>query len=294
MEKILRDWKAILVFTIPALLAYTIFVFYPMCQSIYFTFFEGTPNVDFEFVGLQNYAKLFEDVNFHESFLITMQYFFVTGGGWIIFGLIVALMLRYGLQHFANFSRTVVYLPAVLPGVAAAALFSKVLEVSPTYGLVNSLLDLVGLDSLIRGWTGDSATAMWMVCLVDLWKGIGYYAIIFYAGLINVPTDIEEAARIDGAGRLTVIWRIVLPLLKPVTIMCVVLAIMNSLKVYDMPLVLTDGGPGRATTVLSIYMYKTAFTNWQYGYGSTIAVVMLALTLVLTQIVMRLDRKEDF
>lgn len=293
MEKILRDKKAILIFMLPALLAYTLVVFYPMCQSIYFTFFEGTPNVDFEFVGLQNYAKLFDDVNFHESFLITMQYFFVTGGGWIIFGLIVALMLRYGLTRFSNFARTVVYLPVVLPGVAAAALFSKVLEVSPTYGLVNSLLDLAGLDSLIRGWTGDSATAMWMVCLVDLWKGIGYYAIIFYAGLINVPVDIEEAARIDGAGKLTVIWRIVLPLLKPVTIMCIVLAIMNSLKVYDMPLVLTDGGPGRSTTVLSIYMYKTAFTNWQYGYGSTIAVVMLVLTLVLTQIVMRLDRKED-
>ncbi|WP_077533321.1 carbohydrate ABC transporter permease [Massiliimalia massiliensis] len=293
MEKILRDKKAILVFILPAIIAYTAVVFFPMCQSFYFTFFEGTPNVNFEFVGLQNYAKLFGDVNFKESFLTTMQYFFVTGGGWIVFGLIVALMLQYGLNHFSNAARTIIYLPVVIPGVAAAALFSKVLEVTPTYGLLNSLLDVMGLDSLIRGWTGDSATAMWMVCLVDLWKGIGYYTIIFYAGLINVPPEVEEAARIDGAGKLTTIWKIVLPLLKPVTIMCVVLAIMNSLKVYDMPLVLTDGGPGRVTTVLSIYMYKIAFTKWQYGYGSTIAIVMLVLTIVLTQVVMRLDRKEN-
>lgn len=293
MEKILRDKKAIFVFMFPALLAYSLFVFFPMCQSIYFTFFEGTPNVNFEFVGLHNYAKLFDDVNFKESFMVTMHYVLVTGGGWIVFGLIVALMLQYGMNHFSNLARTIVYLPVVIPGVAAAALFSKVLEVTPTYGLVNSLLELMGLHHLIRGWTGDSATAMWMVCLVDLWKGIGYYTIIFYAGLINVPKEIEEAARIDGAGRLTVIRKIVLPLLKPVTVMCIVLAIMHSLKVYDMPLVLTDGGPGRVTTVLSIYMYKTAFTKWQYGYGSTIAIVMLLLILLCTQIVMRFDRKND-
>ncbi len=293
MERVLRDKKAILLFMLPAMLVYTIFVFFPMCQSVYFTFFEGTPNVDFEFVGLENYAKLFHDVDFKESFLITMQYFLVTGGGWVILGLVVALMLQYGMKRFSNLSRTIAYLPVVIPGVAAAALFSKVLEVTPTYGLVNSLLDALGLEQFIRGWTGDSATAMWMVCLVDLWKGIGYYTVIFYAGLVNVPTELEEAARIDGAGRLTVIWKIVLPLLKPVTVMCVVLAIMNSLKVYDMPVVLTDGGPGRTTTVLSIYMYKTAFTKWQYGYGSTIAVVLLLLILVLTQAVMHFERKNE-
>ena len=86
MEKVLRDKKAILLFMLPAVLVYTAFVFFPMCQSIYFTFFEGTPNVDFEFVGLQNYAKLFHDVNFKESFLTTMQYFLVTGGGWSFWG----------------------------------------------------------------------------------------------------------------------------------------------------------------------------------------------------------------
>lgn len=294
MEKVLRNKKAILFFILPGLLAYTIFVFYPMCQSIYFTFFEGTPNVKFEFVGLANYKKLFTDKSFISSFMITMQYLLVTGTGWIVLGYGTALALRYGLKHkHSNAARTIVYLPVIIPGVAAAALWSKIFEISPQYGLVNSFLDLVGLDSLITAWIGKSATAMWAVCIAEMWKGIGYYAIIFYSGLLDIPRDLEEAAEIDGASKWQVVRHIVFPLMKPVLIMCIVLAIMNSLRVYDMPQILTKGGPGYATTTLSIYMYKIAFKQWKYGYGSTVAIVALLLTVVFTSIVKILDRKEN-
>lgn len=293
MEKVLRNRKAILVFILPGLLAYTCFVFYPMCQSILFTFFEGTPNVKFDFVGLDNYKRLFTDKSFRNSFLVTMQYLLVTGTGWIILGYGTALLLRYGLKaKHTNTARTIVYLPVVIPGVAAAALWAKIFEISPQYGLLNSLLKAVGLESLVRPWIGTSATAMWAVCIAEIWKGIGYYAIIFYAGLMDIPKDLEEAASIDGASKWQVIRHIVFPLMRPVFIMCVVLAIMNSLRVYDMPRILTNGGPGYATTTLSIYMYKVAFKQWKYGYGSTVAVVTLLLTVVFTSIVKRMDRKE--
>lgn len=294
MEKVLRNRKAILVFVLPGLLAYTCFVFYPMCQSIYFTFFEGTPNVKFDFVGLENYKKLFTDKSFINSFKVTMQYLLVTGTGWIVLGYGAALLLRYGIRHnkYANAARTIVYLPVVIPGVAAAALWAKIFEISPQYGLLNSLLKAIGLEKLVLPWIGTSATAMWAVCIAEIWKGIGYYAIIFYAGLIDVPKDLEDAASIDGASKLQVIRHIVFPLMRPVTIMCIVLAIMNSLRVYDMPRILTNGGPGYATTTLSIYMYKVAFKQWKYGYGSTIAVAALFITILFTSIVKRLDRKE--
>ena len=114
MEKVLRNKKAILLCILPGLLAYTIFVFYPMCQSIYFTFFEGTPNVKFEFVGLTNYKKIFTDKSFINSFKITMQYLLVTGTGWIVLGYGTALLLKYGLKHkHSNTARTIVYLPVI-------------------------------------------------------------------------------------------------------------------------------------------------------------------------------------
>ena len=276
MDRVLRNKKAIAFFVLPGLLAYTIFVFYPMIESVWFTFFEGTPHVKFEFVGLRNYAKLFTDKNFINSFKVTMQYLLVTGTGWILLGFFAALLLRYGItKRFVNTARTIVYLPVVIPGVAAAALWAKIYEISPQYGLLNSILAAIGLESKVMPW-----------------KGIGYYAIIFYAGLIDVPSELEEAARIDGANALQVIRHIVIPIIRPVIIMCIVLAIMHSLRVYDMPKILTKGGPGYATTTLSIYMYKVAFKQWKYGYGSTVAIVALLLTLVFTSIVNLFDKKE--
>ena len=224
-----------------------------------------------------------------------MQYLLVTGTGWILLGFFAALLLRYGTtKRFVNTARTIVYLPVVIPGVAAAALWAKIYEISPQYGLLNSILAAIGLESKVMPWIGHSSTAMWAVCAAELWKGIGYYAIIFYAGLIDVPSELEEAARIDGANALQVIRHIVIPIIRPVIIMCIVLAIMHSLRVYDMPKILTKGGPGYATTTLSIYMYKVAFKQWKYGYGSTVAIVALLLTLVFTSIVNLFDKKEVY
>lgn len=294
MDKVLHNKKAIAVFVLPGFLAYSIFVFYPMIQSVLFTFFEGTPNVKFEFVGLQNYIRLFGDKDFLNSFSVTMKYMLLTGTGWLVVGFIAAVLLRYGItSRYVNAARTIVYLPVVIPGVAAAALFSKIYEITPQYGLLNSVLAAIGLESLVKPWLGLSSTALWAVCIAEMWKGIGYYAIIFYAGLLNVPQELEEAARIDGAGSWQVIKSVVMPIMRPVNIMCAVLAIMHALRVYDMPRILTKGGPGYSTTALSLYMYKIAFKQWEYGYGSTIAIVALALTLIFTQLVMRLDKRKD-
>ncbi|MBC8532578.1 carbohydrate ABC transporter permease [Yeguia hominis] len=294
MERILRDRKAIAVFVLPGLFVYTFFVFVPMLRSVYFTFFEGTPNIDMNFVGLDNYARLFTDKTFFDSLKITLIYLVWVAGGCVVLPLIASLILKYGLKRFVNTTRTVIYLPCIIPGVGVAALFSKMLEVQPNYGLINSLLSAVGLESMVKAWTGSSATALGTVIAADMWRGIGYYTIIFFAGLINIPNELDEAARIDGANMFQTIRKIVLPMLKPVTIMCAVLTLNNALKVYDMPRVLTkNGGPGHATEVLSLYMYRTAFRSWEYGYGSTLAVVILILTLVFTQVVSRLDRETD-
>ena len=292
MDKVLRDKKAILVFVLPTLLMYLLVIFFPMCQSIYFTFFEGTPNVNMEWRGFANYLKLFSDPEFFTSLVITVQYLVVVACGWVILGLLSALLLAYGLKKAQiDIARTVIYMPVVIPSVAVAGMFAKIFALSPNYGLVNSLLDLMGLDQFIQAWSGQSSTALMTVCAADLWRGFGYYTILFYAGWLNVPRELEEAARIDGCGTISTIRHIVMPTMKPVTIMCVVLSVMHALRVYDMPAVLTGGGPGRATETLSIYMYKVAFSNWKYGYGSTLAIVMLVMSLGLTQLISLMDRE---
>ena len=293
MDKVLRDKKAILVFILPTILMYLLVIFVPMCQSIYFTLFEGTPNVNMEWVGFTNYFKLFSDPEFMDSFKVTLQYLVIVACGWVVIGLLSALLLAYGLTKFQiDIARTVLYMPVVIPSVAVAGIFSKVFALTPTYGLLNSLLELIGLGQYAQAWTGQTSTALMTVCVADLWRGFGYYTILFYAGWLNVPRDLEEAARIDGCGTFRTIRHIVMPTIRPVTIMCIVLAVMNALRVYDMPDVLTGGGPGRATETLSIYMYKVAFSNWKYGYGSTLAIVMLAMSMGLTQIISLLDRKD--
>lgn len=294
MEKVLRDKRAICVFILPALLAYCIIIVWPMCQSIVYTFNEGTPYVNMQYVGLRNYQKLLRDRDFISSVKLTMKYVVVVSASWVLLGLGMGLIFNYGLRkRYVNFARTLVYIPVVMPSVAVAAMFMKILEIEPNYGLVNSLLKLVGLEKWVQPWIGQSSTALGSICFADAWRGFGYYAILFYAGMLNIPHEIEEAATIDGCTRLGIIRHIVLPLLRPITVMCVVLAVNNALRVYDMAAVMTGGGPGRSTQVMAMYMYKQAFSNWKYGYGSAIAVVMLLLSFALMMIITLFDRKKE-
>ncbi len=292
MNTILRDKKAVCFFVLPALLIYLVILVYPMITSVVYTFFEGTPNVNMKFVGLTNYKKLFSDREFISSIVITGKYFLVTAAGWVILGLATALMLAYGIRskRGVDIARTVIYVPVILPGVAVAIMWRKILEITPNYGLLNSLLKMIGMEDHVQAWVGQSSTAIWFVALAALWAGYGYYTILFYAGWLNVPKELEEAALIDGCNTLQSIRYVALPIMKPVTVMCIVLSVMYSLRVYDLPAVMTNGGPGRSTQVLSFYMYKVAFENWKYGYGSTLAVVILLLSMICTQTLSLLDR----
>lgn len=293
MDRVLRNKKTILVFLLPTLFFYILTVIYPMYASLYFTFFEGTPNVNMHFVGLKNYAKLFTDREFAVSFSVTIRFLLMAATGYVLLGFICAMILAYCLpKRWSDLGRTILYLPIIIPSVAVSGVFTKIFALAPNYGLINSLLDLVGLHNLIQPWTSQSSTALSTVLITDLWRGTGYYALLFYAGWLNVPTDMEEAARLDGCGTLRIIRHIVLPTIKPVTIMVIVLAVTYALKVYDTPLTLTNGGPGRATEVLSMYMYKVAFANWKYGYGSTIAIVMLVLSLGLAELILIFNRRQ--
>lgn len=285
MDKLLKNKKTIAIFMLPATILYICVVLIPIIWSGVYSFYDGIPGLNFEFVGLQNYLKLANDKIFITSVIVNLKYVVVVVTGQVSLGLLAALLFNFSIKKYKNLARTIVFFPNILPTVAVAALFVKIFEISPQYGLVNSVLHSLNLDSLIQPWLGQPATAFAVLCGSDIWKAIGFYALIFYAALMDVPEDTIEAARIDGARGIRLLWNIILPQIKPILIIGLIFSLNGCLKVFDSPVALTNGGPGTATSMVSMYMFSTSFNYGQYGYGSSIAIFVLIECLLITMVV---------
>lgn len=293
MSKVLGDKKALALFTLPALLLFTILVFIPIIWSLVYTFFTGTPGVNFTFSGAANYMKIFQDAQLWTTFKNNIIYVVTVGGGQIVLGFIIAMVINFGVREHRNLVRTLLFIPVVLPGVASAQLWLKMYAITPQYGLLNSIFDMLGIDNLVKAWTGDPSTAMIALIIMDIWKALGMYILIFYSGIIDLPEDAVEAARIDGANVFQIITRIQMPMLKPIFRMALVMCITACFKVYDSPVALTNGGPGIATTMPSMYMYSNAFNYSQFGYASVIAILILIECAIFTVAVNKLLAQKD-
>ncbi|WP_163581452.1 carbohydrate ABC transporter permease [Gracilibacillus saliphilus] len=292
MHKVLGDRKAILLFIAPALIIFMTLLFVPIIWSSVYTFFEGSLIKGFDFAGLSNYFAIFNDSDFYNSLWITIKFTLVVTTGQVFLGLMLSLLFVFYIKRASFLIRTLVFFPVVLPTVAIAQLFSKLFEIAPNYGLINSLLAALDMEQFIAPWLGQTSTAFWILCIMEIWKAMGFYAVILYAGLMDVPEDVLEAAKIDGAKGWKLTQFIILPLIKPILISSIIFSLSGTLKVFEQVVALTNGGPGKSTTTLSVYMYQQAFTSGNYGYGSTIALVLLFLTLIITLIVYRVSWKD--
>lgn len=292
MERVLRDRRAAAVFLGPALLLYVAVLLIPIVWSVGYTFFDGSAISGFEFAGLSNYVELVQDKRFWEAFWFSTRYAVLVTAGQVLFGLLLALLYHFYLKRASAFVRTVVFFPVVLPTVAIAAIFQKLFAIAPQYGIVNALFDAVGLQSLVLPWLGRSGTAFWVLVLMDIWRAMGFYAVILYAGLVEIPGDIIEAAQLDGATGWPLAQMVIFPLLMPLIISSLIFSINGTLKVFDSVLALTGGGPGSTTTPLTLYMYRSAFTNNEYGYGSTVAVVLTIYCLIISLLAFRMARQD--
>ena len=293
MKRVLANKKAIALFVVPGFVLYTILVIVPVIWSLYYSLFSGSPGLQWEFVGFDNYVKLFHDKNFLNSLAVNAKYISVVMIGQVGLGLLLALMFRFWLKRCKTIVRTLVFFPVVLPTVAVGQLFAKIYEIQPNYGLLNSFLDAVGLSNLVQPWIGQESTALWALCVMDIWVAMGFYSVIFYGALLDIPEDILEAARIDGAGSFQMFKSILLPLLRPMIITSLVFSFSGTVKMFESALALTNGGPGTATKSLSMYMYDVAFTYNKVGYGSVIAIVIFLICIVGSRIINRFDVKEE-
>ncbi|MGI9825349.1 carbohydrate ABC transporter permease [Agromyces sp. Marseille-Q5079] len=290
MNRVLGDPRAILILLGPALLVYTLVMLVPIFWSLGYTVFEGNPITGFEFVGFGNFVELFNDPKIADALVFTLKYAVVLTIAQVGFGYLLALIYVFWLRKASSLIRTLAFFPVVLPTVAVALLFQELFKIAPVNGLVNDLLNLVGIPSV--DWFASPDTAFLVLILMDLWRSMGFYAVLLYAGLVDIPDDLFESARLDGASGWRLVRHIVIPLSLPVLLSSIIFSVNGTLKVFDSVLALTNGGPGNTTTPLTLYMYQTSFTYGEYGYGSTIALLLTMICLLVTIFIFRSSRRD--
>ncbi|WP_411859438.1 carbohydrate ABC transporter permease [Bacillus velezensis] len=273
-------------FLAPALI-FLLFVYIPIIENVFFSLFEWSSfQPEKTFIGLKNYIDLFHDPVFYTALRNNVLYAVISlicqvGGGLILAAVLEDKLLR----KWSPFFRTVFFLPVVISMTVIALLFDFIYN--PEIGLLNQLLEAVGLDELTRAWLGDENTAMLSVIFVSQWQSVGYIAMLYIVSIQSIPAELYESAQLDGAGKIQQFFHITVPQTKEMSFVAVVMTLTGAFTVFNEPYILTGGGPGNASEVLSTFLYKSAFTKDMMGYASAIATVVLLLTLALSLIQMK-------
>lgn len=291
MKKSTRDSLIAYSFIAPNFVGFCVFTLVPMVFAILLAFCSWDGRHAIEFVGLKNFIKLFTTDKIFQSALVnTIVYVIGTVPLTLVCSLAMAVLLNQNVR-LRNFFRTVAFFPYVASLVAVAAVWNMIFN--PAMGPVNMLLSQLGVENLPR-WAAGKDTAMLTVILFSVWKNMGYYMVIYLAGLQGCNPDLNEAAELDGANRWQQFWHITLPQLRPTTFFVVIMLTISGFKVYDQMYMITQGGPGNATMTLVYYIYNVAFVNTpKYGYASAISMVLFVLVLIVTIIQFRGSRSEN-
>lgn len=281
----LRFSPRVLLFMLPAALLYGVFFLVPFGRTLWASLFEWNGMDQAVFVGLRNYADLAADGLFRIGFARVALWAALAVLLKVGIALLLANLLRERIRG-ARFFEGAFFVPVVISAAAISLLATLVYD--PDIGPLNAVLRLLGLPG--RAWLADRDTALLAVIAVPIWHTIGYFFVILLAGMRNIPRELYEAARIDGAGARVTLTHITIPSLWPVLQVCVVLAVTAALKSFDYVFLMTRGGPGTATEVPVTTMYKTIFVNLQIGYGAAMATTIFLVALGSTSLIRRLAR----
>lgn len=286
MKLIFKDKKTIAVLVLPSLLLFVFVVIVPIFMSGYYSTLKWDGIGDAKFIGLKNYKKLGSD----EVFVRSVKNSFLIAGVSIFIQLPIALMLALILPQVKGeeFYRTAYFIPVIIASIVIGQLWRNMYH--SDYGLLNAVLKSLGLGGLARPWLGDTKLAMWAVCVPIIWQYIGYHMLLFYASAKSIPDQIFEAAKIDGASPIKTAFSITIPLMKPIIEVCVILALIGSLKMFDIVYIMTAGQPMNLTQVPSLFMYQNIFYAYRYGYGSSMAMFIVLECLAFTLLIQAIFR----
>jgi ABC-type sugar transport system permease subunit len=279
-------------FMLPGFLFMAVYMAYPILRSLYLSFTRYNFGFDEQpvWAGFENYLKLFTDAFFLDALKNTAAFTFVFFPSVLVIALILAMLLDNGIKGSGIF-RTCIFVPVVVPLSLTGIIFQWILN--DNYGLLNWFLaDILHLGRFAKNWLGDPQWAMISIITVSLWKNIGMLVIMFMAGLQAISNEIIEAACVDGANVLQRTFRIILPNLKESYVICGIWAIIQAIKVFEQPFIMTGGGPGTATLVLYQYTWINAFKYFEMGYASSIAYFMGLVILGLSALNMFINRSD--
>ncbi|WP_193104966.1 carbohydrate ABC transporter permease [Brachybacterium sp. FME24] len=270
------DTKLALMFIAPATVGLLVFLVWPLLTGIYYSFTEYTTLTPPTWVGLDNYAALVADPVFWNSLKVTVLYVVINIAVQTAVALVIAVLMQRLTQ--STILRSLVLTPYLVSNVVAAIVFLWILDTQ--LGVFNIFLQWIGFDP-VSFWSSET----WViptVALVNVWRHMGYTALLLFAGLQSIPSHLYEAARTDGAGEIAMFRRITLPLLRPIMALVLIMTIIGSFQVFDTISVTTQGGPADASKVLQMYIYENAFGQYQFGYASALSVALLVILMIIT------------
>lgn len=277
---------------LPAFVLILGIVGYPLVYSIGITFFNmnvARAGVGPQFIGLDNYARVFQKPDFWKAFLRSSLFVVYDLFVGMPAGLAVAILLNQQFR-FRGIARAMILLPYVLSGTVLGLIWKWIYH--PNHGALNALLHQLGLIPNYIAWLAEPVRALHMVILVNLWQGTPWAIIMYLAGLQSIPLELYDAAKVDGASAWQTLFHVILPLLAPITLVMLVLKTVWTFQVFDIVWVLTRGGPASATQVVSYYIYYASFFQLKFGYAAAMSYVLLGIVLVLVVIYYRLIRHE--
>lgn len=287
-----RDKVNILLFLLPALFLFVAVLVAPIVLSAYYSFFDWNGFGAKTYIGFDNYTELFTSkaINFWRALKNAGLLAALSVVVQLPFSLALALKLGKGIKGERMFL-SVYFMPVLISTVVIGQLWIKIYN--PEYGVLNVALNKIGLSSWAHAWLGDKKYALAACFVPTLWQYVGYHMLLMYAGVKSVPTELREAAMLDGATAGQVNWHIVIPYIKPILKVSVIFAVTGSFKSFDLIYVLTNGGPFHSTEVPSTLMINMLFLRNRYGMGSTIAVMLIALCFLAALIISAVFREED-
>ncbi|MGP9680621.1 MULTISPECIES: carbohydrate ABC transporter permease [unclassified Brachybacterium] len=270
------DTKLALLFIAPATVGLLVFLVWPLLTGLYYSFTEYTTLTPPQWIGLENYQRLIADPIFWKSLKVTVLYVLINIGVQTVVALLIAVLMQRLTQ--STILRSLVLTPYLVSNVVAAITFLWILDTQ--LGIFNIFLTWIGFDP-VSFWSSET----WViptVALVNVWRHMGYTALLLFAGLQSIPTYLYEAARTEGAGEIAQFRRITLPLLRPILALVLIMTIIGSFQVFDTISVTTQGGPADASKVLQMYIYENAFAQYEFGYASALSVALLIILMVIT------------
>lgn len=286
-----REQAAGYLFIAPTYLFYIAFMILPLVATVYFSFTKYNVIKPAEWIGLKNYVQMFKDTKLPTVSMNTVKYTALTTVLKTVFSLVLAILLnsRNLFQTARNVSRAAFFFPYIVAMSYVSLIWSFMF--SRDLGVVNYLLNQVGIQSV--PWFTDMKLALYMLIVLDVWKNVGYGMLVFLAGLQGISKDYYEAAVIDGASRWKLTRHITLPLLRPMTVMMVILNTIHGLQAFDSMSVITEGGPGISTKSILLYIYEKGFQSYNMGYAAALSFILIIVILIVSLIQLRFDKSVD-